>query len=57
MDAPEVVAAAAWLGIALTAEKAIGVAEQLQRIRAVAEALDAVELDAMTDEPAPVWRP
>lgn len=57
MDGPEAAAAAARLGIALTAQKAIGVAEQLQRIRAVAEALDAVALEPMTDEPAPVWRP
>jgi len=34
-----------------------GVTAQLQRIEEIASALDAIELEAATDEMAPVWRP
>jgi Asp-tRNA(Asn)/Glu-tRNA(Gln) amidotransferase C subunit len=38
-------------------EKRRSVTSQLQRIEAVAQALEGVELDPFTDEIGPVWRP
>ena len=44
-------------GIDIPAEQQKSVTQQLQRIEAVAQALEGVELDPLTDEIAPVWRP
>jgi len=43
--------------IDIAKERLENVTVQLQRIEAVADTLDGVELDAATDEMAPVWRP
>jgi Asp-tRNA(Asn)/Glu-tRNA(Gln) amidotransferase C subunit len=45
------------LGLKIPEEKLESVTAQLQRIEAVAQALEGVDLDPFTDELAPVWRP
>jgi hypothetical protein len=45
------------LDLNIEKERIKGVTTQLQRIEQVAQALESVDLDAMTDEMAPVWRP
>ena len=57
MDEDLVARNAAVLGLQISVEKTKTVAAQLRRIEEIARSLDAVELDAETDEIAPVWRP
>jgi hypothetical protein len=57
MDEKYVLAAAQAIGLPVPESKVRAVTENLQRIQAIAQALEAIELDPLTDEPAPVWRP
>ena len=56
IDETYVIAAAKVLELPISAERLPGVVANLQRIEAIAEALDAVAL-APEDEAAPVWMP
>ena len=47
----------ALLGIELTPEQVPGVIENLRRTAQIAAAIDGFELDQVTDEAGPVWRP
>jgi hypothetical protein len=57
MDRAFVVGALALAGLQVDAARLDAVCAQLGRIEEIAAALDAVALDPMTDELAPVWRP
>ena len=57
IDEEYIVSALRLSRIDISEERRKSVTVQLQRIEAVADTLDAVELDPATDEMAPVWRP
>jgi hypothetical protein len=57
MDEAYVLSASRVLNLNIKKEELAGVTAQLQRIAAIAQSLEDVELDPFTDEMAPVWRP
>ncbi len=57
MDKDYVVRALRLAGVTADDGRVEAVCAQLARIEEIATALDAVALDAMADEMAPVWRP
>jgi hypothetical protein len=57
MDECEVALALRGMGLNVSKEKIPGVKAQLERIAAIAQALEEVELDPFADEMAPIWRP
>jgi hypothetical protein len=57
MEEREVALALEAMGLKVSQEKLPGVKAQFERIGAIAQALEKVELDPFTDEMAPVWRP
>lgn len=57
MDRDYVVSALALVGVEVDDARLEAVCAQLGRIEEIAAALDAVTLDPIADEMAPVWRP
>ncbi len=57
IDEAYVKRATALVGIALTPEQVPGVIDNLRRTAQVAAFVNAFELDVVTDESGPVWRP
>lgn len=57
MDRDYVVRALQLVGVTADEARVEAVCAQLARIEGIAATLDAVALDPMTDEIAPVWRP
>jgi hypothetical protein len=57
MDEGDVALALRGMGLNVSKERIPGVKAHFDRIAAIAQALEDVELDPFTDEMAPVWRP
>jgi hypothetical protein len=57
MEERDIAMALQGMGLKVPAAKIPGVKAQLERIGAIVQALEEVELDPFTDEIAPVWRP